>query len=59
MRCFDTPTRKNMQGQNWFVGKDGKYQVSPPTKIWNLLRDNYRLYRFLTELEDLLNNVED
>ncbi|MBK1986291.1 cupin [Sphaerospermopsis aphanizomenoides BCCUSP55] len=48
-----------MQGKDWFVGGDGQHQVCKSAREWDLLRDNYRLYRFLTEVEDVLNHVED
>jgi predicted metal-dependent enzyme (double-stranded beta helix superfamily) len=47
-----------MQGKDWFVTGDGQYQVCKSVRDWNLLRDNYRLYRFLTEVEDVLNHLE-
>lgn len=48
-----------MQGKDWFVAGNGEHQICKSARIWDLLRDNYRLYRFLTEVEDVLNNVED
>ncbi|AFZ55699.1 cupin [Anabaena cylindrica FACHB-243] len=48
-----------MQGKDWFVAGDGQHQACKSARTWDLLRDNYRLYRFLTEVEDVLNNVED
>ena len=48
-----------MQGQDLFVAENGEYQVCKSARSWDLLRDNYRLYRFLTEVEDILKNVED
>ncbi|MBE9005704.1 cupin [Fortiea sp. LEGE XX443] len=48
-----------MQGRDWLVTKDGQYQTCKSARVWDLLRDNYRLYRFLTEVEDVLNGVED
>ncbi|BAZ80646.1 MAG: cupin [Sphaerospermopsis kisseleviana] len=48
-----------MQGQDWFISGDGKHQICKSARDWDLLRDNYRLYRFLTEVEDVLNQVED
>jgi predicted metal-dependent enzyme (double-stranded beta helix superfamily) len=43
-----------MHGKDWFVAGDGQYQACKSVRDWDLLRDNYRLYRFLTEVEDLL-----
>ncbi|MBW4615800.1 MAG: cupin [Desmonostoc vinosum HA7617-LM4] len=48
-----------MKGRDWLVAEDGKYQVCKSVREWDLLRDNYRLYRFLTEVEDVLNSVEE
>ncbi|WP_414549178.1 cupin [Anabaena sp. CCY 0017] len=48
-----------MQGKDWLVTGDGEYQPCKSVRAWDLLRENYRLYRFLTEVEDVLNGVED
>ena len=48
-----------MQGRDLFIAENGQYKICKSARTWDLLRDNYRLYRFLTELEDVLNNVED
>ncbi|MBD2614121.1 MAG: cupin [Nostoc sp. ZfuVER08] len=48
-----------MQGRDWLLTGDGRYQACKSVRAWDLLRDNYRVYRFLTEVEDVLNNVED
>lgn len=48
-----------MQGRDWLITGDGQYQICKSVRAWDLLRDNYRLYRFLTEVEDVLNGVED
>jgi predicted metal-dependent enzyme (double-stranded beta helix superfamily) len=48
-----------MQGNDWFIAENGQYQICKSAREWDLLRDNYRLYRFLTEVEDVLKNVED
>jgi predicted metal-dependent enzyme (double-stranded beta helix superfamily) len=48
-----------MKGRDWFVTEDGQYQVCKSVRAWDLLRDNYRFYRFLTEVEDILHDVED
>lgn len=48
-----------MKGKDWLVTRDGQYQACKSVKVWDLLRENYRLYRFLTEMEDLLHDVED
>ena len=48
-----------MKGRDWFVTKDGQHQACKSVRAWDLLRENYRLYRFLTEMEDVINDVED
>jgi predicted metal-dependent enzyme (double-stranded beta helix superfamily) len=48
-----------MQGRDWLVTGDGQYQACKSVRAWDLLQENYRLYRFLTEVEDVLNGVED
>lgn len=48
-----------MAERDWLVTGTGNYQVCESVRSWNLLRENYRLYRFLTEVEDILNHVED
>ncbi|MBF2063909.1 MAG: cupin [Calothrix sp. C42_A2020_038] len=48
-----------MKNRDWFVSGDGQYTACKSPREWDLLRDNYRLYRFLTEVEDILSSVED
>ena len=53
-----------MQGKDWFIPESGRHQLCKAAREWDLLREKYRLYRFLTEVEDTLpqnnlNNVED
>ncbi|MBG0743829.1 MAG: cupin [Cylindrospermopsis raciborskii KL1] len=48
-----------MQGKDWFIPESGKHQLCKAVREWDLLRENYRLYRFLTEVEDVLNDVEE
>ncbi|MBD2345269.1 cysteine dioxygenase family protein [Anabaena subtropica] len=48
-----------MQGRDWLLMRDGQYQVCKTARSWDLLQENYRLYRFLTEIEDVLNQVSD
>jgi predicted metal-dependent enzyme (double-stranded beta helix superfamily) len=48
-----------MQGRDWLVTGNGQYQTCKSVRDWDLLQDNYRLYRFLTEVEDVLKYVED
>ena len=48
-----------IQGKDWTVTAGGEYEACKPVRTWNLLRQDYRLYRFLTELEDVLNEAQD
>ena len=48
-----------MKGKDWLLTGDGQYQACKSVRAWDLLRENYRLYRFLTEVEDVLNSVDD
>lgn len=48
-----------MKGRDWLLTGDGQHQACKSARVWDLLRDNYRLYRFLTEVEDVLNNADD
>jgi predicted metal-dependent enzyme (double-stranded beta helix superfamily) len=48
-----------MKGRDWLITGDGQYQACKSVRAWDLLRENYRLYRFLTEIEDVLINVAD
>jgi predicted metal-dependent enzyme (double-stranded beta helix superfamily) len=48
-----------MKNCDWFVGGDGQYTACKSPREWDLLRDNYRLYRFLTEIEDVLSSASN
>ena len=48
-----------MKTRDWLVNGNGNYELCPSVRPWSLLKDNYRLYRFLTEVEDTINDVED
>ena len=48
-----------MKGKDWLLTGDGHYQACKAVRAWDLLRENYRVYRFLTEVEDVLNNADD
>ena len=48
-----------MKNRDWLVNGNGQYGSVSSIKAWDLLRENYRFYRFLTEVEDVLNSVED
>lgn len=43
-----------MEGKDWLVTSDGEYQACKSIRAWDLITENYRLYRFLTELEDVI-----
>ncbi|MGG6263688.1 cupin [Leptolyngbya sp. AN03gr2] len=47
-----------MTGQNWFVTDEGQCQAWQVDQAEELIQP-YRLYRFLTELEDVLNRITD
>ncbi|MFM9264792.1 cupin [Tychonema sp. BBK16] len=48
-----------MTAKNWFVTDDGQYNVSNTTIQAEEMSHPYRLYRFLTDLEDILEQIED
>lgn len=48
-----------MKNKDLLVTGDGQCQICPSVSEWKLLRENYRLYRFLTEVEDILNQAEN
>jgi predicted metal-dependent enzyme (double-stranded beta helix superfamily) len=48
-----------MRGRNWLATDDGQYYVSEACDRSNELTQPYRLYRFLTDLEDLLAEISD
>ncbi|NEO99679.1 MAG: cupin [Symploca sp. SIO2E9] len=48
-----------MRSKDIFVTGNGQLQVCQCFREWDFLRENYRLYRFLTEVEDILNTTED
>ena len=48
-----------MKSRDWLLTGDGQCQACKSVRDWELLRENYRLHRFLTELEDVLNDVAD
>ena len=45
----------DMENRDFLVTGDGSWQVCQPPKQWDLLRTPYYLHRFLTEVEDALN----
>jgi len=48
-----------MKNRDFHVTNDGHIQVCPSPREWDLLRESYRLYRFLTEVEDVLEQIPD
>jgi predicted metal-dependent enzyme (double-stranded beta helix superfamily) len=48
-----------MKGRDWLLTGDGQHQACKSVRAWDLLRENYRLYRFLTEVEDVLNGSDN
>ncbi len=48
-----------MKGNDWLVTEDGKYQACKSVREWDLLQENYYLYRFLTELEDTVKQTKE
>jgi predicted metal-dependent enzyme (double-stranded beta helix superfamily) len=46
-----------MNEQNWLVTDTGKCMTLKTKQKLNLSNQNYRLYRFLTEIEDLTENI--
>lgn len=48
-----------MTGQNWFVSDDGQCNICEAATQTEELNYPYRLYRFLTDLEDVLEQISD
>ena len=48
-----------MKTRDWLVNGSGNYELCQSVRPWSLLKENYRLYRFLTEVEDAINDVEE
>lgn len=46
-----------MTNQDWLVKEDGNCLACESPREWDLLRSEYRLYRFLTEVEDVLSKA--
>ncbi len=44
-----------MKNRDWLVTQDGNCIACESDRDWDLLRNEYRLYRFLTEVEDVVN----
>ncbi len=43
-----------MKTADWLVREDGICSLCKSVREWNLLAEEYRLYRFLTEVEDII-----
>ncbi len=43
-----------MKTADWLVKEDGVCRLCKSVREWNLLAEEYRLYRFLTEVEDIM-----
>ena len=43
-----------MKSADWLVKKDGVCLLCQSVREWDLLAEEYRLYRFLTEVEDII-----
>lgn len=43
-----------MKTADWLVKKDGICRLCQSVREWDLLAEEYRLYRFLTEVEDIM-----
>ncbi|VXD19708.1 Genome sequencing data, contig C317 [Planktothrix serta PCC 8927] len=48
-----------MTGQNWFVSNDGQCNLLKTIPFGENTTHPYRLYRFLTDLEDILDKISD
>lgn len=48
-----------MKSRDWLVTDDGQCLACKSPREWDLLRHPYRLHRFLTEVEDVLDDVID
>ncbi len=46
-----------MTNQDWLVKEDGNCLACKSLREWDLLRSEYRLYRFLTEVEDVISKA--
>lgn len=46
-----------MNNRDWLVREDGNCNRCKSAREWDLLRSEYRLHRFLTEIEDVMNQA--
>lgn len=47
-----------MSAKDWIVTNDGQCELRPSAREWDLVRQNYYLHQFLTEVMDILSQVE-
>lgn len=59
MLAIESLIEISMIGKDWFATDDGRCNASEVVSQAEELTDPYRLYRFLTDLEDVLNRIED
>ncbi len=59
MLAIESLIATTMIGKDWFATNDGRCNASEVVSQAEELTDPYRLYRFLTDLEDVLNRIED
>jgi predicted metal-dependent enzyme (double-stranded beta helix superfamily) len=43
-----------MRNRDFLLTEDGQFQICQTPREWNLLRNHYRLHRFITEVEDVV-----
>ncbi|WP_413160722.1 cupin [Capilliphycus salinus ALCB114379] len=46
-----------MNNRDWLVREDGNCLACKSAREWDLLKSEYRLHRFLTEIEDVINQA--
>jgi predicted metal-dependent enzyme (double-stranded beta helix superfamily) len=44
---------------DWLITDEGKCEARPSTRGWDLIRDNYYFHRFLTDIVDLIEAVNN
>jgi predicted metal-dependent enzyme (double-stranded beta helix superfamily) len=48
-----------MLAKDWLVTNEGYYEARPSTREWDLIRENYYFHQFLTDVIDILAQVND
>jgi predicted metal-dependent enzyme (double-stranded beta helix superfamily) len=46
-----------MKNRDFLLAEDGELKPCPQVSEWKLLKESYRFYRFLTEVEDIFENA--